>query len=109
MCEVKILTAAPVDQPREFQLHKRVKLRLPCISVDAAQAHLALTHPTGMVVRIEHGPKGGWNNPRYYTSREGGARMRRRSSYSWYIVLEVLKLKPTTPGAPNLKESELPF
>jgi hypothetical protein len=112
MCEeTKIVTAAPFANPTHYQLHRRVKLATPCVSAFVAQNHLVVAQPDGMVVRIEHGPKGGWNNPRYYTyhdlyhARSAG----RHPRYSWYIVLAVLAKKPVTPKNPAFAEGELPF
>lgn len=88
--ETKVLTATPGDQPSRWEQGLRVELRRPCVSLDAAIAHLQVG-PHNMVVRVEHGPKGGWNNAVWFNRQNFRVPpMHYRLRYSWYIVLKQL-------------------
>lgn len=100
--ETKILTANPAADPTNWINALRVELRTPCVSLEVAAAHLQVSD--GMVVRVEHGPRGGWNRPMYLRRRDIYL-MRWRPKYSWYIVLRQLPRqapKHQATGQPKL-------
>lgn len=100
--ETKVLTANPASDPSYWINALRVELRLPCVSLEVAAAHLQVSR--GMVVRVEHGPKGGWNRAVYFRREDiRSSLMYWRPKFSWYIVLKQLPRQ-----APKQQATEQP-
>jgi hypothetical protein len=109
MEETHTLTARLFGAGRDgWMTNRRLRVAMPCVSVDAARAHVSVSRPKGMVVCVEHGPRGGWNRAAYFTYEEvRGIRWNPR--FSWYIVLKELPKTPSKSKGLDLAPHLVPY